>query len=77
MRAVSCYIDDPRELFRCQNASKKTSNEEAPAKPRSGRRADPISLAPLTMDQAVDAIFAIKPEDVKEILSSRPGKGKK
>ncbi|HWE97926.1 MAG TPA: hypothetical protein VG269_28510 [Tepidisphaeraceae bacterium] len=48
-----------------------------PAKPRSGRRGDPISLAPLTMDQAVDAIFAIKPKDVKEILNSRPGgKGK-
>jgi hypothetical protein len=47
------------------------------AKPRSGRRGDPTSLAPLTMDQAVDAIFAIKPEDLKEILQSRPGKGGK
>jgi hypothetical protein len=28
------------------------------------------------MDQAVDAIFAIKPDDVKEILASRPGRGK-
>jgi len=29
------------------------------------------------MDQAVDAIFAIKPEDVKTILASKPGNGKK
>jgi hypothetical protein len=43
----------------------------------SGRRGDPISLAPLTMDQAVDAIFAIKPADVKAILAKRPGKKSK
>ena len=43
----------------------------------SGRRGDPVSLHPLTMDQAVDAIFAIKPADVKRIVASRPGrKGK-
>ena len=42
----------------------------------SGRRGDPISLAPLSMDQAVDAIFAIKPEDVKKIIASKPGKKK-
>ena len=46
-------------------------------KKRSGRRGDPVSLAPLTMDQAVDAIFAIKPDDVKKVLASKPGKGKK
>ena len=45
-----------------------------PVKPRSGRRGDPVSLAPLTMDQAVDAIFKIKPADVKRVLASKPGK---
>lgn len=49
-----------------------------PAKRKhSGRRGDPVSLHPLTMDQAVDAIFAIKPADVRKILAKRPGKGKK
>jgi hypothetical protein len=28
------------------------------------------------MDEAVDAIFAIKPADVKKILASKPGKKK-
>jgi hypothetical protein len=37
---------------------------------------DPMSLAPLTMDQAVDAIFQIKPADVRKILASKPGKKK-
>src|SRR5579864_2649475 len=48
-----------------------------PPKKHSGRRGDPVSLYPLTMDQAVDAIFAIKPKDVRKILAKRPGKGKK
>lgn len=48
-----------------------------PAKKHPGRRGDPVSLHPLTMDQAVDAIFAIKPDDVRKILAKRPGKGKK
>lgn len=39
-----------------------------------GRRGDPVSLAPLTMDKAVDAIFQISPKDVKRIVASRPGK---
>jgi hypothetical protein len=49
---------------------------EKPPKKHPGRRRDPVSLAPLTMDQAVDAIFAIKPKDVKKILASKPGKKK-
>lgn len=48
-----------------------------PVRKHSGRRGDPVSLRPLTMDQAVDAIFAIKPDDVRKILAKRPGKGKK
>jgi len=44
---------------------------------RSGRRGDPISLAPLTMDQAVNAIFQISPKDVKRIVAKRPGKTKR
>jgi hypothetical protein len=35
-----------------------------------------VSLHPLTMDQAVDAIFAIKSADVKRIVASRPGRKK-
>jgi ribosomal protein L23 len=34
-----------------------------------------VSPSSLTMDQAVDAIFAIKPKDLK-ILASKPGKKK-
>ena len=37
-------------------------------------RASNVSLHPLTMDQAVDAIFAIKPADVKRVLASKPGR---
>jgi hypothetical protein len=42
-----------------------------------GRKGNPISLAPLTMDEAVDAIFKIKAADVKRIVASRPGKKKR
>jgi hypothetical protein len=45
-------------------------------KPRSGRRGDPVSLAPLTLEQAVDAIFKISPADLKLITAKRPGKSK-
>lgn len=44
---------------------------------RSGRHGDPVSLYPLTMDQAADVIFAIKPDDVRKILAKRPGRKKK
>jgi len=42
----------------------------------SGRRGDPVSLSPLSMDEAVDAIFQIKPADVKKVMASKPGKKK-
>jgi hypothetical protein len=42
-----------------------------------GRRGHPVSLAPLSMNEAVDAIFAIKPTDVKKIVAKRPGRTKK
>jgi hypothetical protein len=29
------------------------------------------------MNEAVDAIFQIKPADVKKVIASKPGKGKK
>jgi hypothetical protein len=45
-----------------------------PKKNRSGRRRDPLSFAPLSMDEAVDAMFAIKPKDVKRVLASKPEK---
>lgn len=38
-----------------------------------GRRGDPVSVAPLTMDEAMDALFKIKPTDVKRIVASKPG----
>jgi hypothetical protein len=47
-----------------------------PPKKHSGRRGDPISAHPLTADQLVSAVFKIKPDDVKKILSSKPGKKK-
>jgi hypothetical protein len=40
---------------------------------RSGRRGDPVSLAPLKPDDAIRAIFQIKPDDVKRIVAKRPG----
>jgi hypothetical protein len=49
-----------------------------PAKRKhSGRRGDPLSARPLTPKQLVRGIFAIKPDDVKKILASKPGKGQK
>lgn len=45
--------------------SKKTS---------SGRRGDPVGAAPLKPEQLIRGIFAIKPDDVKRIIASKPGK---
>jgi hypothetical protein len=36
-----------------------------------------VCLAPLTVDEFVDGMFKIKPEDVKRIVARKPGKGKK
>jgi hypothetical protein len=36
-----------------------------------------VCLAPLRVDEFVDGMFKIKPEDVKRIVASKPGKGKK
>jgi hypothetical protein len=47
------------------------------ATPRSGRRGDPVSLHPLSAEQAVRGMFQISKDDVKRILASKPGKGKK
>jgi len=46
------------------------------AKRRSDPRGDPVSLAPLSMNEAVDTIFAIKSSDVKKVIASNPGNGK-
>jgi len=43
----------------------------------SGRRGDPVSLHPLKPDDAIRAIFQIKPADVKRIIAKRPGKTRK
>ena len=42
-----------------------------------GNRMKPISLHPLTPEQAITGMFKIKPEDVRRIVSNRPGKKKK
>jgi hypothetical protein len=42
-----------------------------------GRRGDPVSLHPLSADQAISLMFQIKPDDVRKILAKRPGNGKK
>ena len=36
-----------------------------------------VSLYPLSPDEALRAVLAIKPADVKRIIGKRPGKGKK
>lgn len=43
-------------------------------KPHAGRRGDPVSLYPLSTDDAIRAVLQIKPEDVKRIVGSKPGK---
>lgn len=49
-----------------------------PAKKRDpGDRGAPVSLHPHTMDQGMDAVFAIKSDDVRKILAKRAGKGSK
>jgi hypothetical protein len=36
-------------------------------KPHSGRRGDPVSLAPLTTAQALAAALRVKPSDMKKL----------
>ncbi len=49
-----------------------TPADSMPKKPHPGRKGNPVSLHPLTMDEAVDAVFQIKPADVQRVLSSKP-----
>lgn len=44
---------------------------------RSGRRGDPVSLHPLTPEQAISGMFKISKEDVKRIVANRPGPTRK
>lgn len=44
------------------------------AKTHSGRRGDPVSLYPLSGDDALRAVLQIKPADVKRILAKKPEK---
>jgi len=44
-------------------------------KPHSGRRGDPVSLAPLTPDQAMAGLIKVKLADVKK-LEATEGKKK-
>jgi hypothetical protein len=43
----------------------------------SGRRGNPISLAPLSPDQALAAVLRISPRDVKKIQAATPRKKRK
>ena len=43
-------------------------------KPHPGRRGDPVSLHPLTPEQAIRGIFQIAPGDVARIVASKPEK---
>lgn len=47
-----------------------------PKKPHPGRRGDPVSLYPLSPDDAIRAVLQIAPADVKRIIASKPGKKK-
>ncbi len=42
-----------------------------------GRKGNPTSIAPLTMDEFVEGMFKIAPKDVKRIVASKPGKRRK
>ncbi len=44
------------------------------AQKKAQNRMKPVSLNPLTPEQAITAIFQLKPEDVRRIVSNRPGK---
>jgi hypothetical protein len=61
----------------CRRAILRGMASTKPTKSRSGRRGDPVSLYPLTPEQAIKGIFQIKPEDVKRIVAKRPGKKKR
>ena len=45
-----------------------------PKKKHPGRGGNNVSLHPLTPEQAIRGIFQIKPEDVRRIVGSRPGR---
>jgi len=42
-----------------------------------GSKGRPVSLHPLSTDDAVRAILAIKPDDVKRIIAATSAKGKR
>jgi len=44
---------------------------------KSGRKGDPVSLHPLTPEQAIRGMFQISQKDVARIVAKRPGKKKK
>ena len=50
--------------------------QRTPKPTRSGRRGDPVSLYPLTPEQAIRGMIQISPKDVARIVASRPGKQK-
>jgi hypothetical protein len=47
------------------------------SEPKTQQRDSNVSAAPLTPDELVKGIFQIKPEDVKRVLASKPGKKQK
>jgi hypothetical protein len=52
-------------------------DDKAPQPEPAGSKGRPVSLHPLSTNDAVRAIVAIKPDDVKRIISATPAKGKR
>jgi hypothetical protein len=59
------------------HAEKKNMSKSKANLPHPGRGGNNVSLAPLTPDQAISGMFKIKPADVKRIVASKPGNGRK
>jgi len=57
-------------LVECVNVAERSASKHP------GRRGNAVSLAPLTPEQAISAIFKIKTSDVKRITAKRPGKSR-
>ena len=53
------------------------AEQKRPRKRQPQNRASNLRAGNLTPDQLIRGIFAIKPDDVKRIVASKPGKGNK
>jgi hypothetical protein len=64
-------------MSRKQSARSQGSSDNLPTPENAQNRVSNVSLAPLTPEQAITAVFKIKPADVKRIVASKPGNRKK